>query len=87
MPFALFDCKHQISEAFPNEEDVWKHALESALIDDIPVADEAGGQLLPLGYQNSERDQNGGEIAIVALPRARDARHAQILNAPAQTVL
>jgi hypothetical protein len=54
MPFALFDCKHQISEAFPNEEDVWKHALESGLIDDIPVADEAGGQVLPLGYHVEE---------------------------------
>jgi len=28
----------------------WKHALEAGLIEDIPVAGESGGQVLPAGY-------------------------------------
>ena len=29
---------------------MWKQALKSGLITDIPVADENGGQVLPAGY-------------------------------------
>lgn len=54
MPYALFDGERQISEAFAAEEAVWKHALDAGLIDDIPVADEAGGQVLPVGYHVKE---------------------------------
>ena len=50
MPYALFDRERQIGAAFPTEGDVWKQALRSGLIHDIPVADEAGGQVLPAGY-------------------------------------
>ena len=54
MPYALYDRERQIGEAFLTEEEVWKHALEAGLIDDIPVADEAGGQVLPAGYHVEE---------------------------------
>ena len=54
MPYALNDRERQIGEAFLTEEEVWKHALEAGLIDDIPVADEAGGQALPAGYHVEE---------------------------------
>ena len=54
MPYALYDRERQIGEAFLTEEEVWKQALEAGLIDDIPVADEAGGQVLPAGYHVEE---------------------------------
>jgi hypothetical protein len=50
MPYALFDRDKQIGEAWPTEAEVWRNALRSGLIADIPVADEAGGQVLPRGY-------------------------------------
>lgn len=54
MPYALFDRERQIGDAFATEEAVWKHATEAGLVDDIPVADEAGGQVLPVGYHVKE---------------------------------
>jgi hypothetical protein len=48
--YAPFDHDTQIGEACPTEADVWKAALRAGLIADIPVADEAGGQILPRGY-------------------------------------
>jgi hypothetical protein len=54
MPYALFDGERQIGEAFATEEAVWKRALEVGLVDDIPVADETGGQVLPVGYHVKE---------------------------------
>lgn len=50
MPYALFDCDRQIDNAFPTEKQAWEHALISGLIFDVPVADEAPGQVLPAGY-------------------------------------
>lgn len=50
MPYALFDRDTQIDRAFPTEKEAWEHALTSGLVLDVPVADEAGGQVLPAGY-------------------------------------
>ena len=50
MPYALFDRERQVGAAFATEADVWKQALAAGLIHDIPVADQAGGQVLPAGY-------------------------------------
>ena len=50
MPYALFDRDRQIGEPMPTEAQAWKQALASGLISDVPVADEAGGQILPNGY-------------------------------------
>jgi len=69
MPYALFDHERQIGAAFPTEAEVWKHALASGLIGDIPVADEAGGQVLPAGYHvekissEQERDPLPREVS------------------------
>ena len=56
MPYALFDRDKQIGEAWPTEAEVWRNALRSGLIADIPVADEAGGQVLPRGYHVARTD-------------------------------
>ena len=59
MPYALFDGDRQIGPDLPTETDVWKQALQAGLISDIPVADEAGGQVLPAGYHVKEiREQS-----------------------------
>ncbi|MCS3450262.1 MULTISPECIES: hypothetical protein [Bradyrhizobium] len=50
MPYALFDRDKQIDKAFPTEKQAWEHALVSGLVFDVPVADEAPGQVLPAGY-------------------------------------
>jgi hypothetical protein len=50
VPYALFDRDRQVGKALPTEAEVWKEALASGLISDVPVADEAGGQVLPIGY-------------------------------------
>jgi hypothetical protein len=54
VPYALFDCDKQVGETLPTEADVWKQALEAGLISDLPVADEASGQVLPVGYHVKE---------------------------------
>ena len=54
VPYALFDCDKQVGESLRTEADVWKQALEAGLISDLPVADEAGGQVLPVGYHVKE---------------------------------
>jgi hypothetical protein len=48
--YALFDGSTQIGSAFPTEKEVWEAALVDGLVTDVPVADEAGGQILPSGY-------------------------------------
>jgi hypothetical protein len=59
MPYALFDGDRQIGPDLPTEADVWKQALQAGLISDIPVAGEAGGQVLPAGYHVKEiREQS-----------------------------
>jgi hypothetical protein len=50
MAYALFNGDKRVGEPQPTELDVWKQALESGLIGDVPVADEAGGQVLPAGF-------------------------------------
>jgi hypothetical protein len=54
MPYALFDGDRQIGPGLPTEVEAWKQALEAGLISDIPVSDEAGGQVLPTGYRVKE---------------------------------
>ena len=71
MPYALFDRERQIGEAFPTEADVWKQALKSGLIGDIPVADQAGGQVLPAGYhvEQVSTEQECNPLPEWRLPR------------------
>jgi hypothetical protein len=57
VPYALFNRHTLIGKVLPTEAEVWKQALESGLISDIPVADEAGGQVLPVGYHVKEIKQ------------------------------
>lgn len=54
MPYALYDRDRLVGRVLPTEAEVWKQALESGLISDVPVADEAGGQVLPIGYHVKE---------------------------------
>ena len=55
MPYALFDGDRQIDPSLPTEAEVWKQALVlGIMISDVPVADEAGGQVLPAGYHVQE---------------------------------
>jgi hypothetical protein len=48
--YALFAGEKQIGNIFPSEKEVWEAALFEGLVTDVPVADEAGGQILPRGY-------------------------------------
>jgi hypothetical protein len=57
MPFALFDCDVRVGEPRSTELEVWKEALEAGLISDLPVADEEGGQVLPLGFHVKQIDE------------------------------
>lgn len=50
MPYALFDRDRRIGAVLPTKAAVWKQALEAGLIEDVPVADQCGGQVLPVGY-------------------------------------
>jgi hypothetical protein len=59
VPYALFDGDRQIGPDLPTEAEVWKQALQAGLISDIPVADEAGGQVLPAGYRVKEIREQG----------------------------
>jgi hypothetical protein len=59
VPYALFDGDRQIGPSLPSEAAAWKQALGSGLISDIPVADEAGGQVLPAGYRVKEIREQG----------------------------
>ncbi|MEH2610019.1 hypothetical protein [Bradyrhizobium sp. AZCC 1693] len=51
MAYALFNGDRQIGPGLPNEAAVWKQALYSGLIPDVPVA---GGQILPARYHVME---------------------------------
>jgi len=55
--YALFDGSTQIGSAFPTEKEVWEAALTDGLVTDVPVADEAGGQILPAGYHVAQVDE------------------------------
>lgn len=52
--YALFAGAKQIGRPFPTEKDVWEAALIDGLVQDIPVADESGGQVVPAGYHVAE---------------------------------
>jgi hypothetical protein len=58
--YALFAGEKQIGNVFASEKEVWEAALIEGLITDVPVADEAGGQILPKGYhvERVETDSN-----------------------------
>jgi len=56
--YALFEGKKQIGSAFPTEKEVWEAALIEGLVTDVPVADEAGGQILPAGYHVAKVDDD-----------------------------
>jgi hypothetical protein len=55
--YALFDGRTQIGSPFPTEKEVWEAALIEGLVMDVPVADEAGGQILPAGYHVEQIEQ------------------------------
>ena len=57
MPYALFDRNERVGEPLPTELDVWKQALEAGLISDLPVADNAGEQVLPPGFHVKRIDE------------------------------
>lgn len=54
MPYALFADDRQIGPNLPSEAEVWKQALDSSLISDLPVADKAGRSVLPARYHVKE---------------------------------
>jgi hypothetical protein len=49
--YALFEQDKQIGNGFPTEKEVWEAALIEGLVQDVPVADEEGGQIIPRGYR------------------------------------
>lgn len=52
--YALFEGNKRIGSPFPTEKEVWEAAPIEGLVTDVPVADEAGGQVLPRGYHVAE---------------------------------
>ncbi len=52
--YALFQGNTQLGRTFATEKEVWEAALIDGLVEDVPVADEEGGQILPRGYQVRE---------------------------------
>jgi len=48
--YALFEGDRQIGNPFRTEKEVWEAALIEGLVNDVPVADEEGGQVIPAGY-------------------------------------
>jgi len=58
--YALFEGDRQIGSPLPTEKEVWEAALIEGLVTDVPVSDEAGGQVLPRGYHVAKVD---GKIA------------------------
>jgi hypothetical protein len=67
--YALFDGKRQIGSAFPTEKEVWEAALIDGLVTDVPVADEAGGQILPSGYHVERIEERYSPKPDWKLPR------------------
>ena len=60
--YALFDGDKQIGNSFPTKKEVWKAALIEALVTDVPVADEEGGQVIPKGYRVKRIDYDAQPI-------------------------
>ncbi|HET7889535.1 MAG TPA: hypothetical protein VFL62_25165 [Bradyrhizobium sp.] len=67
--YALFRGKTQLARTYPTEQEVWQAALREGLIDDVPVADEAGGQVLPAGFHIQQVEENYEPQADWKLPR------------------
>lgn len=55
--YALFRGKTQIGKSFATEKEVWEAALIDGLVEDIPIADEMGGHILPAGYRVERIDE------------------------------
>ncbi|QPF82341.1 hypothetical protein IC762_21525 [Bradyrhizobium genosp. L] len=70
MAYGLFDRDKQIDHAFPTEKAAWEHALTSGLVLDVPVADEASGQVLPAGY-HMKQISGADEEVIAPRPATR----------------
>jgi hypothetical protein len=69
MMYALFRGETQLGRTFPTEKEVWQAALEEGLVKDIPVADEAGGQVLPSGYHVKEIAERYDPLPNWKLPK------------------
>jgi hypothetical protein len=67
--YALFRGKTQLARTFPTEQEVWQAALREGLITDLPVADEAGGQVLPAGYHIEQIEETYEPQPDWKLPR------------------
>lgn len=67
--YALFEDDKQIGSPFRTEKEVWEAALMEGLVTDVPVADEAGGQVLPKGYHVARVDGEFEPRADWKLPK------------------
>jgi hypothetical protein len=67
--YALFDGRTRIGSAFRTEKQVWEAALIDGLVTDVPVADEAGGQILPRGYHVARVEETYNAKPDWKLPR------------------
>ncbi|HEY0848711.1 MAG TPA: hypothetical protein VGD96_02280 [Bradyrhizobium sp.] len=67
--YALFEGNKQIGSPFPTEKEVWEAALIEGLVTDVPVADGAGGQILPKGYHVAEVNEARDPQRDRKLPR------------------
>jgi hypothetical protein len=67
--YALFRGETQIARTYPTEREVWEAALLEGLITDVPVADEADGQVLPPGYHVEQVEENYDPQPDWKLPR------------------
>ena len=67
--YALFEGKTQLGRTFETEKEVWEAALIDGLVTDVPVADEAGGQVLPQGYHVERVEQTYDPQPAWKLPR------------------
>jgi len=60
MPYALFEDDQILSQEFPTEEEVWRHADEAGLIDLV-----GGKEVLEDGYTIQPcSDEAGAPIAV-----------------------
>ncbi|MGY3137894.1 hypothetical protein ACVWZM_008576 [Bradyrhizobium sp. USDA 4501] len=82
--YALFRGKTQLGRSFATEKEVWEAALIDGLVEDVPVADELGGQILPdiasSGSMNTSRSPIGNpDVPDAGQPiggTSRPKRHA-----------
>jgi len=63
MPYALFDHDAKVSKAYPTEQDVWRHAMDTGLVVDS-IADEESDLTQPVldkGYRIKSCQPDPGE--------------------------